>query len=354
MSCSIANVPLGSNRNVPLDLLVPCSSPIRPSRSNIKSKEVEQLATEKFNGSKKGITFRDMTEVFHVPKKRAQRKLKNCCETESFPSKEKILFAPEKRRPQQYYPKCLKAEVKEYLLKRRIVPVQPTGVTHSASPLFNAIQVQKAQYFLDILIQLPFVPAYIHKLLLALSIDKEYYSTLQHESAPRNKAKLYEEYIGKTLTTYTYSPNGTVEVAVRCSDNPLKLETDDDVNILFSFFGQVKDRMLYHLADPRERMVPPTVCWRLMQCDVNKDIEITDKTQFTLPDIQLIHAGRIFRAYVKLLGDRTVCRAEESLKVDLRLTNAFDSIRNPNKELEKKIDYVIELVQRCILPDRRS
>jgi hypothetical protein len=112
--------------------------------------------------------------------------------------------------------------------------------------------------------------------------------------------------------------------------------------------------MLYHLADLKERMVPPIVDWRLIQCDVNKDVEISDKMQLTLPDIQLIYAGRVFRAYVKLVGERAVYRGEESLKVDLRLTNAFDSIRDPNRELEKKIDYVIELVQRCILPDRKS
>jgi hypothetical protein len=83
-------------------------------------------------------------------------------------------------------------------------------------------------------------------------------------------------HIQRSLTMYTYSPKGRIEVAVRSSDSPFKLETDDDVNILFSFFGQVRDRMLYHFSDPRERVVPPIIYWRLMQCDVNKDIEITE------------------------------------------------------------------------------
>jgi hypothetical protein len=177
-----------------------------------------------------------------------------------------------------------------------------------------------------------------------LFIEKGYYHTLQLESAPRNKAKLYEEYIGKTLTKYTY---GTVEVAVRCSDNPFKLETDDDVNILFSFLGQVKDRMLYHLADPRERMVPPIVDWRLIQCDVNKDVEITDKMQLTLPDIQLMYAWRVFRAYVKLMGEKAVCRGEESLSLkNLSLTDAFDYIRSPNKNLEKQLQEIAAAVKK--------
>jgi hypothetical protein len=218
-------------------------------------------------------------------------------------------------------------------------------VTHSISPLSNALEAQKAQNFLDILGKLPFVSRYIHKLQLTLSIDREYYTSLDHDPRPKNKAKPYEELIGKTLTRYIYSPNGTVEIAVACSNNPFRLETDDDVSILFSFFGQVKDRMLYHLCDLRERVVPPITHWRLKQCDVNKDIEITDKIQFTMPDIQLTYAGRVFRAYVKLLGERIAYRSEESVKVDLLVTDGFDYIKNPNRELEKKIDYLIELIK---------
>ena len=39
-----------------------------------------------------------------------------------------------------------------------------------------------------------------------------------------------------------------------CSDNPFKLETDNDVSSLFAFFGQVRDRLLYLLSDVRERI----------------------------------------------------------------------------------------------------
>jgi hypothetical protein len=87
--------------------------------------------------------------------------------------------------------------------------------------------------------------------------------------------------------------------------------------------------MLYHISDPRERLVPPIIYWRFMQCDLDKDIEITEMMQFTLPDIQLICVGRLFRTYVKLLDNRAVSRAEESLKVDHFLTDGLEYIRNP-------------------------
>ncbi|HEV2877281.1 MAG TPA: hypothetical protein VGW09_08385 [Nitrososphaeraceae archaeon] len=60
--------------------------------------------------------------------------------------------------------------------------------------------------------------------------------------------------------------------------------------IFSPFLGHVKDRFLYHVNDLRERQVPPLMSWVLKQCDLNKDIEISDKAQLTLPDIELIHA----------------------------------------------------------------
>ncbi|MDQ6667513.1 MAG: hypothetical protein M3Y53_04705, partial [Thermoproteota archaeon] len=341
MSSPSDNVPIDAQQNVPIELL----ARLQVRRVRISSKAIQDLAVEKFEKCKEGMTFRDLRDTFGITQRRAQRKLKNLCENDSFRSEKKVLFVPEQRKPQQYYPKCLKAEVNEYIAKKRNVLVQPTGVTPSKHPLSNALEAQKAQNFLDILVRLPFAPRYIHKLLLMLSIYKEYYTTLEHDPRHINKAKIHQERIGRTLTTYTYSPNGTVEIAVACSDNPFRLETDDDVAILFSFFGQVKDRMLYHLGDPRERMIPPIIDWRLKQCDVNKDIEITDKMQFTLPDIQLKYAGRVFRAYVKLLGEKAAFRCEESLKVDLALMDGFDHIRDPNKEVKKKLDYLIDLVK---------
>jgi hypothetical protein len=343
---STVSAPLDSNQNVPLGLLPRSNSTHLPSRRSIKSKDVENLAIEIFRRSKKGITFGNVIEVFGVSKKRAQRKLKDCSQNDGFPSEKRVLFAPERHKPQHYYPKCLRAEVNEYLAKKRNVLVQPTGVTSSKHPLSNALELQKAQTFLDTLARLPFVPPYVHKLQFLLAIDKEAYITLEHPSHARNRAKRYEEYIGKTRTSYTYSPNGTAEIAVECSNYPFKLETDDDVSILFSFFGQVRDRMLYHLSDPRERIVPPIICWRLIQCDFNKDIGVSDKMQLTLPDMQLKYAGRVFRAYVKSLSEKAVFRCEESLKVDSSLVNAFSYIHNPNKTLERKVDELIQSVQR--------
>lgn len=333
-----------SENNVPVDPQedVPIAASVRSRRlshSVITSKDVKALAFKEFKGSKKGITFNDLITKFEISKKRAQRKLKDC-------HKGGILFTPEKRKPQKFYPTCLRAEVIEYLYKKKAVPVDPTGVTSHHNPL----EQQRAQNLLDILLMLPFAPPHIHKILLMLHIDREYYTTLDKKPRDGNLANVYEEWIGKAFVTYTYNKNGRVEVAIACDKNPFKLETDEDITIFSYFVGQVKDRMLFHLDDPKERGVPSESRWVLKACDLNKDIEINDKMQITLPDIQLKYADRVFRLYVKALGEKAICRGEESLTVNLTLDRAFDKIRNSYEPFKE------ELIARIkdMMADRRG
>src|SRR6188474_807147 len=102
---------------------------------------------------------------------------------------------------------------------------------------------------------------------------------LKQNEKPINRAKPYEEIIGRRRVTYRLSPNGTVEVAISTTDTPFRIEKDEDVSDLFSFLGQVRDRFLYHVSDIRENHVPHILKWVLKQCDFNKDIKISDKAQ---------------------------------------------------------------------------
>jgi hypothetical protein len=96
---------------VELDQIVPVSL-LDHRGKNISSKEIEDLAVEKFKKSKKGITFLDLIAKFGISKRSAQRKLKDC-------RKRGILFSPEKHKPQKFYPICLRAEVTEHTLTRK-------------------------------------------------------------------------------------------------------------------------------------------------------------------------------------------------------------------------------------------
>ena len=241
----------------------------------------------------------------------------------------------ENRKPQQFFPVCIKAEIMEKLKKRKssysVLEFRPQS--HS-----DLLEKKKAQTLLDILFLLSYSPIFIHKLQLILKINKQQIKEI----------KSHEEIVGRRHVRYTLSANGTVQIAIRSNDTPFRLETELDVSIIFSFFGQVKDRLLYLFGDVKESIIPPVIEWILIQCDVNKDIEIDEKAQITLPDIQLKYADRVFREYVKIMQGKAYCRVEESLKLNKVLPEALDNIRHPFTSIESKIDSLTGKIDEMI------
>ena len=277
------------------------------------------------------------------------------------------IFLIENTNPQQYFPACLKADIVENLKKRsNNVLVEPTGsnllgsnpigstLTRSNLPnhgnaLSNVFEHQKAQSFLDVLIHLPFTQLHIHKPQLTLFIDREYYQSLANKAEPINRAKRFEEIIGRRYVIYIFYPNGRVEISIRSPDTPFKLEDYEDEAKLFAFFGQVRDRLIYYIFDFHERTVPQITEWILKACDLNRDVEIDQNCQMYLPDIQLKYAGQVFRMYIKSLHDRAVCRGEKSLTLSLPLVQALDSITLPIKAIDDLRNEVIQLGQKIDL-----
>ena len=80
------------------------------------------------------------------------------------------------------------------------------------------------------------------------------------------------------------------------------------------------------MTDPHERIVPPIIKWILTGCDINKDVTVSDKLQLTAINIQLKDADRVFRLYIKSLGDKAVYRVEESLKMRSSIVDALHTI----------------------------
>jgi hypothetical protein len=328
-----------------------------PSRVYIRGREIENLAVRKYRECGRGTKYSDLMKEFHCSKAKAQRILKYSCNKsmmvmkgEHIVRQDPILFTLYQRtNPQTYFPRCLKADIIENLKKKgkmalprdQMDNVSKKNVLRSFFEKSNEHYYQdenngdphelaKAEYFQDILKSLPFVCRGIHKIQLVTSIKKNYYNDLDR-ILPRavNRAKIQHENIGNRIVTYTFSPNGAVEIAIACSNNPFRIEYEEDINLLFSFLGQVKDRLLYMVSDPHEREVPQINDWVLKSCDLNKDVEVTDKCQIVCPDLQLKYAGRVFRIYVKSLSDRAVARVEESLNVNLSMSHALESIAHP-------------------------
>ncbi len=350
-------VPIGSGRNVPLEEL----GHILGRRKYIRRRNIEDLAKER---TSKGITWEDIRDKFSCSKDEAQRKLKNLylsgvLFTAQYLIDQGLDLPPSFRnqKPQRYYARSIKAVIIEEIKKElKNVLIQPTGVTHSKTPLSNTLELQQAQSFLEVLCLLGRHPLYIHKLHLQLSVAPEYYQTSTTITAlpetERNKGKQHLERMARADVNFVVYPNGKVMISIACSNNPFKLQTDEDEIILFSFLGQVRDRLLYVLNDPRERAVPSIMEWHLSECDINKDIEISDMMQLSSIDIQLKYADRVFRQYVKSLHDKAAYRCEESLAFKYTpLVQALDQIRNPyhidniagviGMQLHQKLDSIL-------------
>ena len=332
------NVPIQSAAIVPKDGLVRTST----LSKRISKKKIEQLATQKYRTCGQGIDFSDVMKC-GCSKNKAQRILKDCCG-------QRILFrSPKHTNPQRYYPSALKADILEKLKQKGNVPIDLTEVassdansntnsstsntnsSNSNSSTSSNLEDHKAQNLLDALSLLGHSPLYIHKLQLQVSLEPMYYGDIQKKSLKYNKAKPHQERIGKAVVKYLVYPNGKVMVFVACSNNPFKLEDETDLTMLYSFLGQVRDRLLYLVTDPHERIVSHITECVLTGFDINKDITVTDMLQLSAINIQLKDANTVFRIYIKSLGDRAVYRVEESVKMRSSIVDALRTIRNPSE-----------------------
>jgi len=180
-------------------------------------------------------------------------------------------------------------------------------------------------------------------------IDKSHYEEINQKPWTYNNTKIQVERIGLREVIYKFHKRGSIEIDITCSRNPFQIETDDEVNNFFVFLGQVKDRLSLILNDPRERIVPSVGTWILKSCDFNKDVEIRDKDigQLMNLNIQIKHAGKAFRLYVKNREDRFLLREERAMKIDQSVFSFMnDSILNPYHLFQKKVDELISMIQK--------
>jgi hypothetical protein len=154
---------------------------------------------------------------------------------------------------------------------------------------------------------------------------------------PCNKGKKLFEIFGNAGVIYTFYPCGTVNIEVKCSNNPFKLQTEIDRSQMLVFFGQLRDRLITFLNDPHERIVPDIMEWFLTECDISRDIKVSDWLHYTGIKIQVKHLDHLFRIYIKSMGRDTVCRVEEEKHPDKIAIEAINEIFNPHERVEKHL-----------------
>jgi hypothetical protein len=127
----------------------------------------------------------------------------------------------------------------------------PTGANHSSSPFLSFAALNNSDqavlqtlegYLLPLL---PTAPSYIHNIHLKLNIISQCYLELDLPITPGNKGKKSTTILGTSKVDYTFYPNGTVNVEVRCSNHPYRLQTEEDRSRLLGFFGRLQQVLIY-------------------------------------------------------------------------------------------------------------
>ena len=332
------STPLNADQNTPLGLVGRDSG----GRKHNTNSRIVDLATKRYRENGMGIDYSDLLQAGLAQHKRsAQYKLKYYFHNGT-------LFTLGDHRPQQYYPTDIKSEIRQKKLSSS-TPIDHTGVSLSSvssypsskSPLSNCLDsiiIQSLEGY--VLPLLRTVPPDIHNMHFKTKIIPGCYLEHDIQKLPdvrRNKGKQLFEIIGNAGVTYTFYPSGTVNVEVKCSNNPFKLERGTDHGRIMAFFGQLRDRLIAFLNDPHERIVPDIMGWYLTECDISRDIKVSDWLHFTGTKIQVKHLDHFFRIYIKSMGRDTVCRVEVEKRLNSPAIEAINEIYNPNERVEKQL-----------------
>jgi hypothetical protein len=342
---SVKNTPIENSKSAPLALSTQSCCRNRYT----SSEQITALAVEVYKKKcARGITYQDYLENgFAYHKRQAQDTLK-------YHLRIGTLFTLEDKRPQQYYPTAIRAEIIEN--KQKNTPIDPTGVAlpnlpHiSKGPLANCLEPVIMQtlegYVLPLL---PEASLFIHNMHFKTKVSPECYAELHLPYYKKNKGKYHTEIIGSTHVDYVFYSSGTVNINTTCSKNPYKLETEEDRSRIISFFGQIRDRLIILLCDKHERLVPDIMDWQLTEADINKDIRVSDVFHFSAIKIQVRHLDHLFSVYVKSMGRHTVCRLEErkhsaekpAIEFVNDIFNPIGRLEKQIAEIEKKVDVML-------------
>ncbi len=335
-----------NENNAPLSNVLPEKfisdiSKSKNSRKYIQQDRIKKLAENK---GVSGLTIDDIIHKFLCKKEQAQRTIKHFHRkgilfTSQDVKEEGIeLLKLKNTSPQRYYATSLKSKIFEELKKKYenelLKPTMDKYKYRSSFPSStnynDPIQLQRARYLLELLHLLNSQPPYFHKLQLVTQLPKNYYQEIQKIPCKGNYGKQIEERLGLRLVKYIYYPNGTVRIDVVSSKNPFRIESEEDVDYLLTYLGQVRDRMINnHVYDFHERHAPPISEWFLTGCDVNRDLHLNTLEQVSLQKLQLKYGIVTFRLYVKYFEDKSYLRLEKSLSfTDTTLPEVLGKILN--------------------------
>jgi hypothetical protein len=228
----------------------------------IPDSALEELAVSVYHSNGRGITFADVRSKWpNLNKIHAQWLLTNHVKKRK---KKQVLFTRGLHKPQQYFPKCLEAEI--LLKSTRIDHTYPSTTNHACGSLRLPPTDLKVTSLDAALNASRKIPLGIHRIKLRTRIDPDYLITDGY-----NIPKHHREPLENTAyLDYRIERNGTIMVDVACSSHPFPLRHDHDVSYLFSCLGQVRHNLLFIVKDPHGRIVPNIMDWFLVSCDLTR------------------------------------------------------------------------------------
>jgi hypothetical protein len=180
---------------------------------------------------------------------------------------------------------------------------------------------------------LPTVPLHIHNIHLkceTIAGNTMYYQTLQLPSYKQNTGKYQVVDIANIPVSYVFYPNGTIDIYTKNSENPFKLQTEEDRTNLIAFIRKTQDNL------PPQVAVPDIDQWEFTECDINRDVRVSDLVHFAGVKVQVKHMDHLFRVYIKKIENGTFCRVEETKNLKMPVIEAINHILNPYDRLEKQ------------------
>jgi hypothetical protein len=190
---------------------------------------------------------------------------------------------------------------------------------------------------------LPTVPLHIHNIHLKCEESTPHYQLLQLPSYERNAGKHQLLDIDNIPVSYVFYPNGIIDIYARNSEVPFRLQTEGDGVNLLAFIRNIKDKL------PPEVAVPDIDQWEFTECDINRDVRVSDLLHISCVKVQVKHMDHLFRVYVKKIGNDTFCRVEETKNLKLPVIEAINHILNPFDRIERQLSEI-----RCLLNYRRK
>jgi hypothetical protein len=179
---------------------------------------------------------------------------------------------------------------------------------------------------------LPTVPLHIHNIHLKCEIIGDrmsYYTSLQLPSYKQNIGKYQVLYIDNIPVNYVFYPNGTIDIYTKNSEKPFRLQTEEDRVNLIAFIRKIKDNI------PSQIVVPDIDRWEFTECDLNRDVKVSDLLHLSCVKVQVKHMDHLFRIYIKRINNETFCRVEGTRILNLPVIESINHILNPYDRVER-------------------